>query len=136
MADGLVLSDEFDHSTATLPPHAAEVMSLFGFPYGADAGSGSLWWRTSVDGSVVLFANCSDLFAWATSDVEEITAADMPLLRATFHDLWRIDEEMYLNELFAARKRRKSPMPEFFRGDNRSIAVDALFIAASGFGGV
>jgi len=48
--------------TLRLPPHAAEVLALFGFPHGADATEG-LWWRTYDDGTMRLFANFSDTVA-------------------------------------------------------------------------
>ena len=92
----------------SLPPHAAEVMTIFGFPYGADDPL-DLWWRTRFDGSVVLYARCSDMFAWAFSDVEEITPDDIPLLRQCLDDLRRVDEPYHLSALFTARKRNIRP---------------------------
>lgn len=94
--------------TYTLPPHAAEVMALFGFPNGADA-SDTMWWRTESDGSITLYAMCNDLFYWATADCEKIEEGDVELLRQTLEDLRQIDEEWALHELFAARKRKMRP---------------------------
>lgn len=103
-----------------LPPHTGEVMYLFGFPDGADASSDlRFWWRTDHQ-PMTLYANCSDLFHWATSDLEPIEEADMPLLRECFEALKAVDETMWLGELFAARKRGMRPQGPFF---TRSLAV-------------
>jgi hypothetical protein len=105
-----------------LPDHAAEIMCLFGFPDGADCAD-SLWWRS--DGGVIkLFAQCSDLFMWATADVEPIEPEDMPLLRQSFADLQEVDATYWLAELFACRKRGHAPQKAFKPGDEQ---VQALF---------
>ena len=92
-----------------LPPHAADVMYLFGFPYGADCTDG-LWWRAYEDGQIKLFAQCSDTFHWASADMEEIEEDDIPLLRQCLEDLKAVDEQYLLDVLFAARKRKMRPM--------------------------
>jgi hypothetical protein len=97
----------------TLPPHAAEVMVIFGFPHGADAPDFMLW-RSYDDGRIELFADCSDTFAWATADSELIEEKDMPLLRQCFDDLCAVDDSgMELAALFAARKRKAVPIVKY-----------------------
>jgi hypothetical protein len=104
-----------------LPPHAAEVMTIFGFPYGADMG-GELWWRTEPDGTIYLAAMCNDTFDYATADCERIEEEDMPLLRQCLDELRRIDCEEHLAELFVARKRNRRPLRA-----HRSNELQALF---------
>lgn len=91
-----------------LPPHAAEVMYLLGFPQGADIHD-ALFWRTETDGNIRLFLVCSDTFDYATADAEIIEEQDVPLLRQTLQDLKNCSDpiaKVWLPELFAARKRR------------------------------
>ena len=65
-------------------------------------------WR--VDGAdVTFFANCNDLFAWATSDGEAITPQNLALFEATVEDLRAVTYEYYTPELFAARSRGMRP---------------------------
>jgi hypothetical protein len=106
-----------------LPPHAAQVMSIFGFPLGADTSS-SLWWAER-DGAIRLYADCSDTFAWGTADAEEILERDLPLLRECLHDLQEVEATATLPELFAARKRGTRPMREWMRRE--PLEVQALF---------
>lgn len=90
------------------------------------ADNQDLFWR--VDGeNVQFYANCSDTFAWATGDAEEITAEDLPLLEQTMVDLGGLDESMWLSELFAARKRGCRPMREFMDSHMLPRSVAALF---------
>ena len=112
-----------------LPPHTGEVMYLFGFPDGADASSDlRFWWRTDGD-PMTLFALCSDVFHWATADLERIEEADMPLLRTCFADLTPLDDLLWLGELFASRKRGMRPMRAFLKIINNASTL-ALFEAA------
>lgn len=112
-----------------MPPHTAEVMWLFGFPDGADASSDlRFWWRTDHE-PMTLFALCSDVFHWATADLESITEDDMPLLRGCFEDLAALDDLLWLPELFAARKRGMRPMRAFLKVCDNPDTL-ALFNAA------
>lgn len=98
---------------ATLPPHAAVVMAMFGFPHGFDIHE-SLFWRTGDDGRIFLFVDCSDFFAYASAESEAIHVVDMPLLEMCYEDIKALNDplsEIYLPELFAARKRNMAPMP-------------------------
>jgi hypothetical protein len=107
-----------------LPAHGAEVLWLFGFPHGADAHA-SLFWRSADDGTLDLFAQCSDTFAIAAADVELIEGGDVPLLRACLDDLRVVDATYLLGELFASRKRRLRPMEAWLR--DLTPAQRALF---------
>lgn len=68
----------------------------------------TFFWRVYPDG-LRLLANCSDIFWWGSADCEEITPNDLPLLRSCAGDLKAIDEEMWLAELYAARRRGDRP---------------------------
>lgn len=93
----------------------------------------SLMWRvTHVPGreaDVKLLALCSDFFYLATADCEEIEAGDIALLEQCLADLTGTDEEFYLAELFAARKRKMRPHRSAYKG--MAAAVAALFDACS-----
>ena len=110
--------------TWRLPPHAAEVMALFGFPHGAD-NAGSLLWHSCDDGTFKFSADCSDTFAWGTADSEQIEESDMPLLRRCWDDLRAVHGEWVLGELYAARKRGMCPMHLWM--EREAPAVRALF---------
>jgi hypothetical protein len=64
---------------------------------------------------VRLFAQCSDLFYWATADLEEIVPEDLPLLRSTLDDLKLVGATYYLNELFSCRKRKLRPQKPWYK---------------------
>lgn len=85
-----------------------EVLTIF-TPDGRD----HILWNLTDDGLVV-FADCSDFFDWASSDFEQITHETLPLLRQCSADLqpWGEDGQDELNWLYAARKRGIRPMPE------------------------
>src|ERR1700681_2040369 len=81
-----------------------------------------LFWRTSGD-ELRLLAACSDWFYWACADAEEITPADLPLLRSCADDLLAIERSSteksartfrgagaYVGQLCACRKRGMRPM--------------------------
>ncbi len=89
-----------------------------------------LWWRVD-DGLIRFFAICSDWFAWATADLEEITPDDLALLRQTADDLAAIDEGYHLSTLYASRKRQMRPMRQVYTDANAiSPAAAQLFDAA------
>ena len=70
-----------------------------------------------------LFAECSDVFHWATADFEEITTADVPLLRRTLDDLKPLRAEYELGHLFAARKRGLRPQKPCYKGMEAPVAA-------------
>jgi hypothetical protein len=75
----------------------------------------SLWWR--VDGEyapVTFFAQVSDVFWWGTADVEPIAPVDVPLLEQTAADTRRAGAEVWIAELYAARKRGSRPQGAFY----------------------
>lgn len=109
------------------PYQAAEVFALFERADDYDEG---LFWRVDMQSpgrNVKLFAQCSDLFFWATADLEEITAGDIPLLRRTLEDLEAADASYELAPLFAARKRKLRPQKPCYK--DYSPAVAALYDA-------
>lgn len=91
----------------------------------------SLFWKARVDEPIRFFANCSDLFYWATADAEEILPEDLPLLEQTLEELIEIDERHLLAELFCARKRGMRPQGACYRGmyGFRNPEVRTLFDA-------
>lgn len=83
----------------------------------ADTDSRSeLHWIFDTDGEIRLFAMCSDTFAWASADLEEITSDDVALLEQTAKDVLAIDyaATIYFPELYACRKRKMRPMKAFY----------------------
>jgi hypothetical protein len=103
----------------------------------------AFFWRPSVTAGQRewrAFANCSDLFHWATADAEEVRPEDVPLLRQTLTDLKAIEKDnaesvatAWLPELYAARKRGMRPQGAFYAvGDiqREPLALVALFDAA------
>jgi hypothetical protein len=63
--------------------------------------------------AIKLYAQCNDLFVWASADFEEIKPEDLPLLQQCLIDLQYFEAEYYLGLLFAARKRKMRPRPTF-----------------------
>lgn len=48
----------------------------------------SIWWRTDDEyAPVTFFANCNDLFYWATADTEKLTPENLPLLGQALADV-------------------------------------------------
>jgi len=91
------------------------------------AESSELMWR--VEGDTVRFsAFCSDTFEWGTADAENIEEADLELLERTLDDLQAADHygDVYISELFSARKRGMRPMNRFMQIISEP-AVHALF---------
>jgi hypothetical protein len=113
------------------PYEAAEVLSLF---ERADNMTEAVVWRVDMtpgsNRDISLSALCSDFFAWATADAEEITVEDIPLLKSCLDDLRKADgATYYLGELFAARKRKMRPQKPCYKGMEPSVA--ALFDACA-----
>lgn len=112
------------------PGLAAVVLAAF---EKADSFDGLTWRVTHKPGSeadVKLFALCSDFFHLATADCEEIEdIADIDLLERCLADLDGTGEEIYLAELFAARKRKMRPLKNAYKG--MAPAAAALFDGCS-----
>jgi hypothetical protein len=110
------------------PYEAAEVLALFAEAEDFDNG---VWWRVDMtpggNREMRLYAECNDLFFWATADAEEITVADIPLLRQALADLRAVDAEYELGHLFAARKRKMRPQKPCYR--DKAPEVAALYDA-------
>lgn len=109
------------------PHEAVAVLDVF---ERADNMTEALIWRIDMAAGpdVRLHAMCNDFFFWATADAEEITAADLPLLKSCLADLKQADDATYyLGELFAARKRHLRPQKPCYKDMHPSVA--ALFDA-------
>jgi hypothetical protein len=68
-----------------------------------------LWWKVSPTGSdqFLFFANCSDVFALAYADCEEISFENLDVLKAAFADVAAITAaHWYAPLLFVARVRK------------------------------
>jgi hypothetical protein len=106
------------------PYEAAEVFALFAEAGDFEAG---ISWRVDMtpgrNRDMTLYAECSDLFHWATADYEEITAADIPLLRQALDDLKPLHAGYELGHLFAARKRRLRPQRPCYNGMPADVAA-------------
>lgn len=105
------------------PYEAAEVFALF-----AEAEDfQGLFWRIDMtpgrNREMKLFAMCSDFFHWATADLEEITAEDVPLLHQVLGDLRPLDAEYELGHLFAARKRKMRPQLPCYKDFDPPVAA-------------
>lgn len=117
--------------------HLLFILDVFRILRDADlmGESTPLIWRALGD-RLELNMLCSDMFAWACADCEEITPDDVPLLRRTLADLRALNDhsEVWLGELFAARKREMRPMNAWFRARAKagdlSDAERELFEAA------
>lgn len=86
-----------------------EIISMFAE---AEGSIEDLFFHTKPE--LKVFAMCSDWFAWAYTDLEEITPEDLPLLRECFETLkpYHKDERAlwYLGEYYASRKRKLAPL--------------------------
>lgn len=106
------------------PYEAAEVFALFEQAEDFDNG---LIWRVDTtpgrDRAMKLFAECSDFFAWASADLEEITRDDIPLLRRALADLKPLSAEYELGHLFAARKRQMRPQKPCYKDMEAPVAA-------------
>lgn len=73
------------------------------------------------DYTVDFYANCSDLFYWATSDAEQITEANFEILRQSYQDLKSITSDHkffecdWFGALFCARVRNMRPQGAFYK---------------------
>lgn len=87
------------------------VLSLF---YDYDVRSDLLWWKDS-NGDIKVGVDCSDMFAWGTSDFEDITPDNFHLLVTSFEDAVdpTMGRQLWGSLLFASRVRRMSPMKAF-----------------------
>lgn len=87
----------------------------------------SLFWRFD-DGQISMFANCSDFFAWATADCEEITGDDdITGLRQALTDLREVGADWHWPALWVARKRKMRPQKPCYKDMTPTVA--ALFDA-------
>lgn len=100
--------------------HLAYLTAVLGAFADADYHDGGLLWHVK-DGRVHFFATCSDTFHWASADAEEITEADVPLLRQCLADLKTIKAEYELPTLFSARKRGMRPMSVYIDQYRREV---------------
>lgn len=106
------------------PYEAAEVFALFAEADDFDCG---VFWRVDMtpgaNREMTLFAECNDLFFWATADAEPITVADVPLLRQALGDLRPLRAEYEMGHLFAARKRKLRPQKPCYKDIDPGVAA-------------
>lgn len=108
-----------------LPKHAAQILAAFSL---GNAESDLLIWKIDLDGCIRFYVQCSDFFAYASADAEEIEENDIELLYQCLTDLKNLDDdysEVYLAELFAARKRNKKPLQAWL--DREHLKDNDLF---------
>jgi hypothetical protein len=91
----------------------------------------ALWWRM-VDGQMVLFIQCNDFFAWATSDVEPIeTSEDVAMLEQAIKDCAEATGDRYPTEgplLYCSRRRKLRPQQPSYQ--YLDVRTHPLFDAA------
>lgn len=77
----------------------------------------SLFWRFETEGELKMFAICSDTFAWASADLEEITSDTVTILSDSLKLLQRISPSIthFFPELYACRVRNMRPMRAWYR---------------------
>jgi hypothetical protein len=86
----------------------------------------SIWWRTDDSyAPITFFANCSDLFYWATADCETITPKNIGILVQSLEDAGK-DEAEWGFLLFCARARGMRPQNPAYPKDEK---LKALFDA-------
>lgn len=88
----------------------------------------SLFWRTPATGiNYTFFVNCSDLFWWGTSDLEEITPDNIAQLEQAIDDVsadaWRFGHLGV--ELFVARMRKMRPQGAWYQQVRKYQAPDS-----------
>ncbi len=122
----------------------AYIEMVLGIGWKADYFDYVFWRPDAVDGWRA-YAICSDWFAWATADCEEIGPEDLPLLIQCLADLQSVEQECltdseahendrvataYLPNLYASRKRQLRPMRSVYE-DKDAIGprLSALFNA-------
>lgn len=67
-----------------------------------------LFWNVSGD-FVKFFINCSDVFWWATADLEQVTPENLHILKQSYEDAG----DIYGGDLFAARVRNMQPQDPY-----------------------
>lgn len=88
------------------------VLKAFAF----DCGNESVSWQLTPEGGVQFYALCSDFFWWGTADAENITPDDLPLLEQAAADLAETGRgDVYVGELFCARKRAMRPQGAYYK---------------------
>ncbi|HEX2242259.1 MAG TPA: hypothetical protein VHK27_03190 [Gammaproteobacteria bacterium] len=62
------------------------------------------------------YADCSDVFHWATSDVEYITIETLPILREAYDDLMATTgRNDWIGELYCCRVRKMRPQGAMYK---------------------
>ena len=86
------------------------------------------WVTDSASGPVRFYVDCSDTFAWATSDSEPLTPDNIGVFEQVLADLGTQDNcFMFASTLFAARVRGMRPMRLAYPKDSPEVC--ALFDA-------
>lgn len=84
-----------------------------------------LWWRTDGEyAPVTFFIKCSDTFAYACADLEEVTPENVGRLEQAFEDCLATGDPLagiYAPMLFVARERKRKPIPEIMRTIQDSV---------------
>lgn len=75
----------------------------------------AIFWNCSgPHAPITFFIQCSDVFWWATADLEKITAEDLPLLKNSYEDEKELSGESFYGAiLFCARKRGLRPQDPY-----------------------
>lgn len=84
-----------------------------------------LWWRTDEQyAPITFFIKCSDTFAYACADLEEVTPENVGRLEQAFEDCLATGDplaDIYAPMLFVARERKQKPIPQVMRTIQDSV---------------
>lgn len=97
-------------------------------------GCDDLWWRTDGEyAPVTFFIKCSDTFAYACADLEQVTPDNVAELERAIADCVAVDIEhgMWGPALFVARIRRQRPTAAWMRMLAEDHEVARLFEACA-----
>jgi len=106
-----------------MPTQPEDILPILEVVGGYDMSS-ELWWRCDGEFAPVTFLiNCNDLFAWATADAEELTIADLPMLRQAIEDCQSVSavHVVYADTLFVCRKRGMRPQSPWYRNVSENM---------------
>jgi hypothetical protein len=116
--------------------HLAYITELFQILRDADlmVDSTPLIWSKDGNGRMTFAMVCSDTFAWGCADAEEIALEDLPMLRGCLDDLKAAGDysEVWLAELYCARKRGMRPMNRWMQVHQAELGAAAALIEAAG----
>jgi len=89
-----------------------------------DAHDDLFWNCSGPYAPITFFIQCSDVFYWATADLEKVTSENLPILRQSYEDAGNL----YGGDLFCARVRGMRPQRPYLK-QIRDEKIKELFLA-------